>query len=55
MEAGSAAYDGVVNLAARAGVRPSVDDPWVYMDTNAGGNLNLLDLCREYVFRRSAY
>ncbi|MHB9149535.1 MAG: GDP-mannose 4,6-dehydratase [Thermoleophilia bacterium] len=45
--AGSAPYDAVVNLAARAGVRPSVDDPWVYMDTNALGNLNLLDLCRE--------
>ncbi|MBU2604233.1 MAG: GDP-mannose 4,6-dehydratase [Actinobacteria bacterium] len=51
-EAGSAAYHGVVNLAARAGVRPSVDDPWVYMDTNAGGNLNLLDLCREYGVRK---
>lgn len=51
-EAGSAPYDCVVNLAARAGVRPSVDDPWVYMDTNSMGNLNLLDLCREYGVRK---
>lgn len=45
-------YGAVVNLAARAGVRPSVDDPWVYMDTNALGNLNLLDLCREHGVRK---
>lgn len=37
----------VINLAARAGVRTSVADPWVYVDTNVTGNLNLLDLCRE--------
>jgi len=39
--------DAVVNLAARAGVRPSVTDPWVYYETNVMGTLNLLDLCRE--------
>jgi len=38
----------VVNLAARAGVRTSVADPWVYVATNMTGNLNLLDLCREF-------
>ncbi len=38
----------VVNLAARAGVRPSVDNPWVYYDTNVTGTLNLLELCREH-------
>ena len=36
----------VVNLAARAGVRASVDDPWAYVSTNVTGTLNLLDLCR---------
>ncbi len=40
-------YDAVINLAARAGVRASVRDPWVYAQTNAVGTLNLLDLCRE--------
>lgn len=37
----------VVNLAARAGVRQSLVDPWVYLRTNADGTLNLLDLCRR--------
>ncbi|MDX1601213.1 MAG: NAD-dependent epimerase/dehydratase family protein, partial [Anaerolineales bacterium] len=44
---GEGAYDGVINLAARAGVRPSVEDPWIYADTNVKGALNLLDLCRR--------
>lgn len=39
--------DAVVNLAARAGVRQSVLNPWSYYDTNLTGTLNLLDLCRE--------
>ena len=38
----------VINLAARAGVRQSVEDPWVYYDTNVTGTLNLLDLCRTH-------
>ncbi len=38
----------MINLAARAGVRPSVENPWVYFQTNADGTLNLLDLCRRY-------
>lgn len=37
----------VINLAARAGVRPSVQNPWVYFETNVTGTLNLLELCRE--------
>ena len=40
-------YDAVINLAARAGVRQSVEDPWVYIDTNVTGTLNLLKLCRD--------
>lgn len=39
-------FAAVINLAARAGVRPSVSDPWVYYQTNCIGTLNLLDLCR---------
>jgi UDP-glucuronate 4-epimerase len=38
-------FDGVINLAARAGVRPSVENPWIYNDANNTGTLNLLDLC----------
>jgi nucleoside-diphosphate-sugar epimerase len=41
-------FDAVINLAARAGVRQSVENPWVYLDTNITGTLNLLDLCREF-------
>lgn len=40
-------YAAVINLAARAGVRQSVDNPWVYIDTNITGTLNLLEYCRE--------
>ncbi len=39
--------DGVINLAARAGVRKSLADPWVYLDANMNGALNLLELCRR--------
>jgi nucleoside-diphosphate-sugar epimerase len=41
-------FAAVINLAARAGVRPSVADPWIYFETNVTGALNLLDLCRNY-------
>jgi len=40
--------DAVMNLAARAGVRASVEDPWSYVETNVTGTLNLLELCRRY-------
>jgi nucleoside-diphosphate-sugar epimerase len=40
-------FNAVINLAARAGVRASVEDPWVYVDTNVTGTLNLLELCRQ--------
>ncbi|MFA5069089.1 MAG: GDP-mannose 4,6-dehydratase [Candidatus Omnitrophota bacterium] len=38
----------VINLAARAGVRYSVENPFVYARTNTIGTLNLLELCRHY-------
>ena len=40
-------FAAVINLAARAGVRKSLEDPWLYMDTNLTGTLNLLELCRQ--------
>ena len=42
-----APFDAVINLAARAGVRQSVENPWVYVDTNVNGTLNLLEFCRR--------
>ena len=38
----------VINLAARAGVRASTENPSLYLDTNIMGTLNLLELCRKY-------
>ena len=40
-------YDGVINLAARAGVRPSVRTPRIYYEANLLGALNVLNLARE--------
>ncbi|MDD4526586.1 MAG: GDP-mannose 4,6-dehydratase [Candidatus Margulisbacteria bacterium] len=41
-------FDAVVNLAARAGVRYSMTNPFVYLSTNAMGTLNLLELMKEF-------
>ena len=40
-------FDAVLNLAARAGVRYSMENPHVYLSTNAKGTLNLLERMRE--------
>lgn len=37
----------VVNLAAQAGVRYSLENPYAYMDSNLVGFLNILELCRH--------
>lgn len=44
---GGQSFDAIINLAARAGVRTSVANPWVYIDTNVTGTLNLLELARD--------
>lgn len=44
--------DAVVNLAAKAGVRQSLRDPWGYYETNVLGTLNLLDYCRHHRVRK---
>ncbi len=40
--------DAVINLAARAGVRYSMENPFVYLTTNAQGTLNLLAMMKEH-------
>lgn len=50
--AGKEPFAAVINLAARAGVRQSVANPWVYVDTNVTGTLNLLELCREFAVKK---
>lgn len=47
-DAAATPVDAIINLAARAGVRYSVVDPWVYLDTNATGTLNLLENARVH-------
>ncbi len=41
-------FDLVVHLAARAGVRPSIQQPKLYMTTNIEGTFNLIDSCRHH-------
>jgi UDP-glucuronate 4-epimerase len=41
-------FEAVINLAARAGVRMSVENPWVFLETNVTGTLNMLELCRQH-------
>ena len=44
--------DAVVHLAARAGVRPSIQDPLVYAEVNISGTINLLEACRRHGVHR---
>jgi nucleoside-diphosphate-sugar epimerase len=45
-------FDAIINLAARAGVRYSIENPFVYYTTNVIGNLNLLELCRQFNIKK---
>lgn len=45
-------FDAVMNLAARAGVRTSVKNPWIYIETNIIGTLNILELCKEFEIKK---
>jgi UDP-glucuronate 4-epimerase len=41
-------FDAVVNLAAQAGVRHSLDNPHLYIQSNILGFMNILEACRHY-------
>lgn len=41
-------FDAIVHLAARAGVRPSLEQPKLYAETNVNGTLNLLDSAKDF-------
>lgn len=41
-------FDIIVNLAAQAGVRYSITNPYTYMQSNLVGFLNILEACRHY-------
>ena len=41
-------FDGIVHLAARAGVRPSILQPRLYQEVNIRGTLNLLEMAKQH-------
>lgn len=45
---GAPPFDAALNLAARAGVRQSIENPRAYFETNVTGALNLLELCKDF-------
>ena len=48
-------FDIVVNLAAQAGVRYSIENPDVYIQSNIIGFFNILEACRKYPVKRLVY
>jgi len=48
-------FDAVVNLAAQAGVRYSLTNPYAYIDANIVGFMNILECCRHYGVKNLAY
>lgn len=48
-------FDVVVHLAARAGVRPSLENPILYEDVNCKGTLNMLEMCRTHELKRFVF
>jgi len=47
--------DAIIHLAARAGVRPSIEQPRLYEHVNVSGTLNLLDLAREFKVKKFVF
>jgi len=48
-------FDVVVNLAAQAGVRYSLENPYTYLDSNIYGFLNILEACRHHPVKHLVY
>lgn len=48
-------FDAVINLAAQAGVRYSLEDPFRYIDSNIMGFLNILECARHYSIKHLIY
>lgn len=48
-------YDCVINLAAQAGVRYSIENPMAYVDSNIVGFVNILEACRQYKVPKLLY
>ena len=48
-------FDAVIHLAARAGVRPSIDNPKLYVDTNIVGTQNILDTMVKFNVKKLVF
>ena len=48
-------FDKVINLAAQAGVRYSIETPYAYEESNIDGFLNILEGCRHYQVKHLVY
>ena len=48
-------FDVVVHLAAKAGVRPSIEDPEGYYDVNINGTLNILEAMKAYDIKKMIF
>ena len=48
-------FDYAVNLAAQAGVRYSLENPYAYINANVTGFLNILEACRHYPVKHLVY
>lgn len=48
-------FDMVCNLAAQAGVRYSLEQPFKYLESNIIGFLNILEACRNYKVKKIVY
>jgi len=56
---GEGKFDTIVHLGARAGVRPSIEHPALYLETNINGTFNLLEAakaagCNHFIFASSS-
>lgn len=52
-------YDSIIHLAAKVGVRPSVQNPAAYIEVNVSGTQNMLELarklkCKKFIFASSS-
>ncbi|MBO5814340.1 MAG: NAD-dependent epimerase/dehydratase family protein [Alistipes sp.] len=48
-------FDCVVHLAAQAGVRYSLENPFAYVDSNISGMVNMLECCRHFAIKHLLY
>ncbi len=48
-------FDSICNLAAQAGVRYSIENPFMYVESNIVGFVNVLECCRDYKVKKLVY